>query len=138
MDYLTLKALHVACVLVFVGGLGASAVTLAFLETPRDAARTAALRRQRAWDRFVTSPAMIALWALGLYLAQASGQFAARWLSVKLVIVVALSALHGALAGHLRRATADPARPVPRWLGYAPAAVAASVAAVAVLAVAKP
>lgn len=37
MDYLTLKAMHVASALVHVGGLFATSLTLAFLETPRDA-----------------------------------------------------------------------------------------------------
>ncbi len=138
MDYLTLKSLHVACVLVHVGGLFANALTLAFLETPRDTARLAALRRLRIWDRFVTGPAMIALWGLGLYMAQTSGQFGAAWLWAKLVLVVALSALHGLLAGTLRRAVADPLRPVHGWIGWTPPFLAASVAVVAILAVAKP
>jgi len=138
VDYLTLKALHVACVLVHVGGLFATSLTLAFLETPRQAARLAALRRLRVWDRFVTGPTLIALWGLGIYMAEVSGQFGAPWLSIKLVIVVALSALHGLLAGNLRKATADPARQVPGWIGYAPPGLAVSVAAIAVLAVAKP
>ena len=138
MDYLTLKSLHVACALVHVGGVFASALTLAFLETPRDAARIAALRRLRVWDRFVTGPAMIALWGLGIYMAETSDQFGARWLSLKLVLVVTLSALHGLLAGHLRRSVTDPTRPVPGWIGYAPPFLAASVAVVAVLAVSKP
>lgn len=81
---------------------------------------------------------MIALWGLGVYMAETSGQFGARWLSAKLVLVVVLSALHGALAGNLRKATADPGRPVPPYLRFAPAFVAGSVAIVAILAVAKP
>lgn len=138
MVYLTLKALHVACALVHVGGLSAVALTLTFLETPRDAARTAALRRLRIWDRFVTGPTMIALWGLGIYLAVTSGQFGAPWLLIKLVFVVALAALHGGLAGNLRKATADPTRPLPQYLAYTPAFIAVSVATIGALAVAKP
>ncbi len=138
MDYLTLKALHVACALVHIGGLFATSLTLAYLETPREAARVAALQRLRVWDRFVTGPTMIALWGLGIYMAETTGQFGAAWLSAKLVFVVALAAWHGLLAGRLRKATADPARAPPGWLIHGPAFVAITVAAIAVLGVAKP
>jgi hypothetical protein len=71
-------------------------------------------------------------------MAQTSGQFGARWLSAKRVFVIALATLHGTLAGNLRRASAGPARPVPRYLGYAPGFIAVSAAAIAIFAVAKP
>jgi len=138
MAYIYIVAVHVAFGFVFIGGLTATAVTLAFLETPRSSARVEALRRLRLWDRFVTGPSLVAIWALGIYLATVSGQFKAPWLSAKLVFVIALSALHGAIVGNLRRSIADPARPVPGWLAYAPAFIAVSAAAIAILAVAKP
>jgi len=138
MDYIYIKAVHVAFAMVFVGGLTASALTLAFLETPRAGARLDALRRLRLWDRLVTGPSLVAVWLIGIYLATVSGQFSAPWLSIKLVFVIALSALHGVFARNLRLSLAEPARPAPRWLRYAPAFVAVSVTAIAILAVAKP
>ena len=138
MTYPWLKALHVACVLLFVGGIFATALTLAGLETPRDASRLAALRRLRVWDRYVTGVALVALWGFGIAMAVQAGWFEAPWLSIKLVIVITLSGLHGVLAGNLRKATADPARPVPRYLKYAPALIGVAVAMVAILVVIKP
>ncbi len=138
MTYLWLKAFHVACVLLFVGGIFTTALTLSGLETPRDAARMAGLQRLRLWDRYVTGLALLALWGLGIAMAVQADWFAAPWLSVKLVVVIALSGLHGALTGNLRKAAADPARALPRYLRAVPALIAVSVAGVAVLAVAKP
>ena len=138
MDYLWLKSLHVACVLLHVGGIFVTSLTLAGLETPRAEARIAALRRLRVWDRWVTSPSMILLWGFGLVMASLTGGFREGWLEVKLVIVAALSGLHGALAGNLRKSAADPARAVPAYLKAAPVVIAISVAAVAFLAVTKP
>ncbi len=89
----------------------------------------------RWWDRRVTSPTLLAVWALGVALAAGGGWFGAGWFSAKLVLVVLLTGLHGVQAGALRRA-ADRA-PGGR-LAWTPAVCAVSVAASALLAVAKP
>ena len=49
----------------------------------------------RAWDQWLTTPAMLLVWGLGLTLALSQGWFFSHWLQVKLVFVLALSALHG-------------------------------------------
>lgn len=58
------------------------------------------------WDRYVTTPAMIVAWALGITMATWAGWFASGWMMAKIVFVLALSALHGVLSGRLRRAAA--------------------------------
>ena len=105
--YVWLKGLHLAAVLTWVGGLMLLAVTAAALRNVKDGVllphekrlATAVLR----WDRRVTTPAMLAVWALGIGLASWGGWFGALWLSAKLPIVVALSGLHGILTATLRR-----------------------------------
>jgi putative membrane protein len=46
----------------------------------------------------IINPAMIATWALGLWLAWSSEAWSAGWFRAKLVLVVILSAVHGLFA----------------------------------------
>src|SRR5207342_495304 len=43
----------------------------------------------------IINPAMVASWALGLWLAWAGGFYVAGWLQAKIVLALLLSALHG-------------------------------------------
>lgn len=63
------------------------------------------LKQLKAYDRVVTSPAMVSAWAFGILLAVQGGWFAQSWLAIKVLLVLILSGLHGVLAGKLRRAT---------------------------------
>jgi putative membrane protein len=62
---------------------------------------------ERRLLRFIINPAMIATWALGLWLAWLGGWFLAPWLQAKLVLVLALSALHGLFARWYKAFAAD-------------------------------
>jgi putative membrane protein len=131
--YPWLKAAHVACVLLFVGGVVAGGLLLAAgrATTDQGAAFGTVLRR---WDRVVTTPAMLGVWAFGIGLASAGGWFTSGWLQTKLVLVVLLSAIHGLQSGQIRRlAVGTDVRPL-----QAAALVVPSVIAIAVLAVIKP
>jgi protoporphyrinogen IX oxidase len=136
MIYLWLKALHVAAVLVWTGGLLAAA--LATARTPRSAADLSLIEGIRRFDMRVTSPAMFVVWGAGLALAMLGQWFPSPWLIVKLGIVVVLSALHGVLAAMLRRLSQGDAPPPPAWLRYVPVAIVGSLLAIAVLVVVKP
>lgn len=134
MIYLMLKAVHLAAVVTFVGGLLLSSVAVRI-------ANLAVHRAVRRWDRTVTAPALAIVWIAGIALALAlSGHwFGAAWLSVKLALVVALSVLHGVLAGTLRRMERDDLVVVPApWLGHAAGVVIVVMALVVGLAVIKP
>ncbi|HIH2746841.1 CopD family protein [Burkholderia aenigmatica] len=132
MIYLWLKAIHVVAVVTFVGGLLMLSVGVRI-------ANLAVHRAVRRWDRTVTVPALALVWIAGIALALYGHWFGAAWLSVKLVVVVALSALHGILAGTLRRMERDDLVVVPApWLGQAAGAVVAATAIVVGLAVIKP
>jgi protoporphyrinogen IX oxidase len=144
MDYLWLKALHVAAVLVWIGGLFAAAfiVATASKESPgepgREPGRMALIEAIRRWDRRVTSPALLVVWGAGLALAMQGAWFPAPWLIVKLGIVILLSALHGILSGTLRRRGHSDASSPPSWLQYAPLVIIGGVTAIVVLVVIKP
>ena len=89
------------------------------------------------WHRLVTTPAMVVVWALGLGLALWGGWFPFWWLQAKLVLVLALSALHGVQSGALRR-LAGGAALRPGRMRYGGAVVVGLVTAVAILVVIKP
>lgn len=144
MLYLWLKALHVAAVLVLLGGLAVLAVTVASVSKAGGMANVQAqgqaglIDAVHRWDRRVTSPALGLVWVLGIMLAGMGGWFSAPWLMIKLVFVVLLSALHGMMSGMLRRAVKGGARPMPSFLQHFPAAIVVSAIAIALLVVIKP
>ena len=91
-----------------------------------------------AWDRKVTTPAMLLAWALGMTMAVQAGWFSSRWLMVKLVLVFGLSALHGVQSGTLRRMARGANRSPPGFLRHSASAILMAIAAIAALAVVKP
>ena len=134
MAYLWLKAFHIAAVMVWIGGLLVSSI--AVNAVPASSSATfAAIRR---WERRVTSPAMLLVWILGLALAALADWFPSPWLIAKLVIVLALSALHGMLTGTLRRLADGVDHRPPAFLLFAAPLVVLAAAAVVLLAVVKP
>jgi protoporphyrinogen IX oxidase len=50
---------------------------------------------ERRLLKAIINPSMIATWALGLWLAWASGFYRAGWLQAKVLLVLLLSGLHG-------------------------------------------
>ncbi len=75
---------------------------------------------ERRLLRAIINPAMIATWVFGLWLAWLGpdshyGWFASGWLQAKLVLVVALSALHGFFARWVKDFAADRNRHSPRF-----------------------
>lgn len=134
MPYLWLKAVHVAAVLLFIGGLFAQTFALAAAQRG-DAATTAPLAR---WDRLATVPAMLLVWVTGATIAVEASWFTSPWLWAKLAFVLALTGLHGIQSGKLRRLRGGdlPSSPISalRIAGF----IAAAVASIAVLVVAKP
>jgi len=135
--YNALKALHVAAMFVWLSTL-LIVPLIAFALGQRAGGRSEALLRLRRFFAGVGTPAMLATFALGLAMAQQAGWLVAAWLQIKLVLVLALAALHGAVAGQLRRLTADPAYEPRVWLERAPLGVALLAVVITMLAVAKP
>lgn len=124
MIYLWLKALHLIAVILWLTGL---AVTI-YASFNGKALR---MRVQRFNNR-IGAPAMLAVWALGIALAQRAGWWDAGWLQAKLVLVVVLSATYGFLSGCLGKGAG-----APLWKSSAIMLIFLPVAAV-VLVVIKP
>lgn len=142
MLYLTIKAFHVIAIVIWIGGMLLAALLLVSMRPVAgpfllpDDRLLVALQR---WDRRVTTPAMASVWVLGLALAMLGHWFVAAWLSAKLVLVLAISALHGIQAGTLRRLMANGTRRKPgAMLRFAPLGIMLSVGAIVVLVILKP
>jgi putative membrane protein len=141
MDYLWLKALHIAAVLIWVGGLLVVAVAVAALSLSKEAAEASGrttVFAVRRWDQYVTSSAMLLAWGAGLALAMLGEWFRSPWLIIKLVFVLLLAALHGILSGTLRKLGRSDEPPASFGLRHAPVLIIISVAAIVVLVVVKP
>ena len=142
MTYLWFKAFHITAVVAWVGGMLVSAVTIAAFTGRQPVTthldRANLLQSVRRWDRHVTSPAMLLVWGLGLMLAYQGAWFREPWLMLKLVLVLGLSALHGALSGTLRRLARTQDVPPSHLLGHAPPAIVVVALVIAVLVVVKP
>jgi putative membrane protein len=134
MGYLWLKALHVAVVLIFIGGLFAQAIGVA----AGARGQAEAVNLISRWDQRVTMPAMLAVWLSGALVAVNGAWLSNYWLSAKLVFVVALSGLHGVQSGRLRRLRRGDRLDVSGKPFLAPAAIAMAAAIIAVLATTKP
>ncbi len=134
--YPYLVAAHVTAVVFLVGGMLAyDRVAAAIARAPHEkqADMLAILLRV---DRHVITPALLFTWIFGLSLALWAGWFPAPWLMIKLVVVVALSALHGLQSGRLRRFIRDgtPVKDIP-GVGIA---IVIAMLTIAMLAIVKP
>jgi putative membrane protein len=138
--YLWLKAFHVAAAMTWISGMVVAALAIRSRQARADV-QTAQemywLDTVRRWDRCFTFPAMLMVWGLGITMAMLAGWFSSPWLMIKLVIVGALSALHGMLSG-LLRGLGRSADPPPSAMRYAGPATILGVVMIAVLAVTKP
>ncbi|WP_372353403.1 CopD family protein [Rhizobium sp. BT-175] len=137
MVYVWIKALHVAVVLVWAGGLLAQSMVLSSLSRSPSDQSTLLANRLRRWDSRVTSPALLLVWTLGISLAVLGQSFGEAWLMFKLGLVIFLSGLHGIKAGILRGAVVSGKAP-PSWTRWSPVVSSAALGVIAILAVAKP
>jgi putative membrane protein len=140
MGYLWLKAFHVTAVIGWIGGMLVSSLFIVHVTSSRPlaAGESRMIEIARAWDWKVTTPAMLLAWTLGMTMAVQAEWFSSRWLMVKLVLVFALSALHGVQSGMLRRMARSANRSPPAFLRYSAPAILMAIAAIAALAVVKP
>lgn len=132
--YELLLLIHLSADIVFIAGVLAAAFVLAalsFQAAPSLEKERRLVGAMRRLHRGVTTPALLLAWGCGVALALQAGWFASGWLHVKLVLVLALSALHGLETAGLRRAAADvPAVPARAWRAMPPLALGAIVAAI--------
>jgi len=97
--YLWLKALHIIAVIAWMAGilyLPRLFVYHAAAKPGSEQSETFKVMEQRLMNIIMT-PAMIAVWVLGVALMLQGGYLAAGWLHAKLLLVLVMSALHGLL-----------------------------------------
>jgi uncharacterized membrane protein len=94
MTYQLLKMAHVAAVVAWI--VGSLFVSLFLLssqpqdgdDAPKERKMLGALRR---WTLWVTTPAMVISWMIGLHLAMTFGWFAMNWIWIKVGFALALA-----------------------------------------------
>ena len=102
--YPWIKAAHIVAVISWMAGM----LYLPRLFVYHVAAEPGAVQSEtfktmeRRLLRFIVNPAMVATWALGLWLAWDGGWFSSGWFHGKLALVIALSAVHGFFARQVR------------------------------------
>ncbi len=101
---------HLVAMVAWVGTMVAVPAILA-----RGPASAELAERLRAPFRLLATPGLLLTWAFGIANAVQADAFDDTWLQVKLVFVLALSAVHGVMSGQLRR-TATAGGPAPALL----------------------
>lgn len=107
--YLWIKAIHVIAVIAWMAGmLYLPRLFVYHSDVPVGSARSETFKvMERRLMTVIINPAMTLAWALGLWLAWSGGFFTSGWFHGKLLLVVALSALHGVLSRCVRDFAAD-------------------------------
>ena len=98
---LYIKAFHIIAVISWMAGLlYLPRLFVYHAETAKGSPQSETFKiMERRLLKYITTPAMVVSWALGLYLAFSVIDWSADgWFHLKLVLVVLLSAYHGALA----------------------------------------
>lgn len=106
--YLSLKALHIIAVISWMAGmLYLPRLFVYHAEAGQDSreAQTFMVMERRLM-RAIMLPALLVAWGSGIALAAQGGFASAGWFQLKVLLVVALSALHGYF-GRVRRSFAD-------------------------------
>lgn len=104
-----IKAGHVIAVISWMAGmLYLPRLFVYHVDAPVGSAQSETFKvMERRLLRAIVNPAMLASWAFGLWLAWRGFAFSGGWLHAKIAAVLALSAVHGYLAGAVRRFSED-------------------------------
>jgi putative membrane protein len=107
--YLWLKALHVIAIIAWMAGMLYLPRLFVYhcVAVPGSVQSETFKVMERRLLRAIINPAMAASWMLGLWLAWSGNWFSAPWFHGKLVLVIAMSGVHGMLARWTRDFAAD-------------------------------
>jgi putative membrane protein len=138
--YEWVKALHVIAVIAWMAGmLYLPRLFVYHCEAEPGSRQSETFKvMERRLLRAITTPAMIATWLLGLGLAWQGGWFESHWLQTKIVLVLALSGIHGMLARWVRDFAADRNRNSQRFYRIINEIPAVLMVGIVILAVVKP
>jgi protoporphyrinogen IX oxidase len=140
MLYLWLKSFHVIAVIAWMAAmLYLPRLFVYHCEAPAGSPQSETFKvMERRLLKAIMTPAMIATWVLGLWLAHQGGWFKAGWLHGKLALVIALSALHGMLARYVKDFAADRNRRPARFYRLINEVPALLMAGIVILVIVKP
>jgi putative membrane protein len=115
--YASVKALHIISVIAWMAGmLYLPRLFVYHAEAPTGSPQSETFKvMERRLLKAIMTPAMIATWIFGLWLAVEGGWFRSGWLHGKLALVITLSGLHGYLAATIRRFANDANTRNPRF-----------------------
>lgn len=109
MFYLWLKSLHIIAMVAWMAAmLYLPRLFVYHAGVPVGSARSELFKvMERRLLKAIMTPAMIATWVFGLWLAWEGGFLRSGWLHAKLALVLLLSGVHGMLAASVRRFAED-------------------------------
>jgi len=104
-----IRAFHVIAVIAWMAGmLYLPRLFVYHCDAPAGSAQSEMLKvMERRLLRIIINPAMIATWALGLTLMAVTGAYASLWFQIKIILVLAMSGLHGLFAATVKRFARD-------------------------------
>jgi putative membrane protein len=106
--YLWIKALHVIAIISWMAGLLYLPRLFVYHAEEGPGPRSEIFKvMERRLYRYIMTPAMIAAWLTGLFLAFDSGAFSAGWFHLKGLLVLLMSGAHGYDGFLLRRFAHD-------------------------------
>jgi protoporphyrinogen IX oxidase len=140
MLYEWLKALHVIAVIAWMAGLLYLPRLFVYHCEAEPGSRQSETFKvmERRLLKAIMNPAMIATWLLGLWLVWRSGLYVTHWMQAKLVLVLALSAMHGLFGRYARDFAADRNRRSQRFYRIMNEVPTALMIGIVILAVVKP
>jgi putative membrane protein len=138
--YLWLKAAHVFAVIAWMAGmLYLPRLFVYHCEAAPGSKQSETFKlMERRLLTVIINPSMVAAWALGLWLAWQSGAYAAGWLHAKVILALAMSALHGMLSRWTRDFAADRNRHSQKFYRIVNEVPAVLLLGIVILAVVKP
>jgi protoporphyrinogen IX oxidase len=107
--YEWIKALHVIAVIAWMAGMLYLPRLFVYHSTAEIGSKQSETFKimERRLLKAIVNPAMIVAWLAGLYLAWSGHWFSAGWFHGKLVLVLAMSGIHGLLARWVKDFAAD-------------------------------
>lgn len=107
--YEWIKTLHVLAVISWMAGLLYLPRLFVYHANAVKASETSETFKimERRLLKAIMTPAMIVAWITGLYIAYLVDYFRSGWFHGKLLLVIAMSAVHGLLAIHVKRFARD-------------------------------
>ena len=138
--YLTLKAFHIVAVIAWMAGMLYLPRLFVYHSNSKqgsEQSETFKVMEQRLLN-FIMTPAMIVTWLLGIVLVLQGGWLGAPWFHAKIVLVLAMTVLHGVFSHWVKEFAFDRNRHRPKFYRIINEIPTVLLILIVVLAVVKP